>query len=211
MISRLKKLAMSINDFPVVLTANDVKMELISQFDWFTDTSKEQLEQVIESTPAVEFAQIAQDINDDIIPLAMDNYVIKSLYTKEFSIELRWLLARALYVDKFSINVNLINQKQPADPQVFNHALLFSNSLYTPERLRRLQDRGFISFANEQDTKPLDEISNGLLDRMIREAHEVAIVRVLTRYPITQQILYRLAEDRLNIYTNEFWINKNIR
>lgn len=210
-ISRLKKSAMSINDVPNAITANDVKMELISQFDWFENIPKEQLDKLIDETPNEEFATIAKEINDEVIPLVLDDFYIKKYYTKEFSIELRWLLAHALYIDKFALVIQLMNGNQPAAPDIFNRRLMLTLPVYDTRKLRQLQAEGYISYAKDNSSKPLDDISDSQLTRMIATAHEVAIERVLKHYPKTPDIIAKYTEERLNIHTNEFWIKHNIR
>lgn len=217
MSSRLKaKIAMSINDFPEIISGNDVKLELISQFDWFKDVSQKELDDIIDHTSAKEFQEMADEVMEYVIPRAMDNYTIKTIYTREFATELRWLLARALYVDKFSIIVNLIQSSQPADTAIFNRPLMFSSTLYTARRLRALQNEGYISFdasfknRTDENERPLDTISDNQLTNMINQAHEIAIKRAL-KSPLATRILTQVANSRLNIITDEYWVRKGIR
>ena len=159
---------------------------------------------------------MADEVMEYVIPRAMDNYTIKTIYTREFATELRWLLARALYVDKFSIIVNLIQSSQPADTAIFNRPLMFSNTLYTAKRLRALQNEGYISFdasfknRTDENERPLDTISDNQLTNMISQAHEIAIKRAL-KSPLATRILTQVANSRLNIITDEYWVRKGIR
>lgn len=217
--SRLKKVlektAMSINDFPQIITGNDVKLELISQFDWFNDIPKEQLDNIIDNTSEKDFQQIANEINNEIIPEALNDPTIKAFYMKEFGFELRWLVARALYVDKFDVIIQLMNNRTPLDPIAFGRPLLLSDSLYTPSKLRQLQDQNphAIRFCTQSklEGQPFDKISDSQLAKMIKEAHEVAIQRTFHPERHVQNRLALLAQRRLDIHTNEFWINHNIR
>ena len=213
--TRLKKLlktAMSINDFPKSIVANDVKLELLSQFDWFKDTPKEKLDAIIDSTPDSEYQKMAEDINDAIREHSMNNNIIKGTYTQELSIEIRWLLARALYVDKHSISVDLNNHGQAADPEIFAKPLMFSGTYYTARRLKMLQDLGYIYFTDneEHEFQPIDALSEAKVNAIIKEAHEIAISRALNSSS-ARNIMNKIAENRLNIVTDEFWHKHGLR
>ena len=212
----LQKQALSIDAFPEVISAKDVKMELVSQFDWFKDIPTEKLDQLIASIPEKEYQSMADDVNSFVQTQVMNNNTVKAIYTKEFANELRWLLARALYVDKFSIIINLNSSGQAADPAIFSRPLMFSGTLYTARILKKLQSEGYIKWdektdLDEYDDGPVSLIPEARVNQIIQEAHNVALKRTLNNTNLVTTIMNKIADSRLNIISDEFWVKHGIR
>ena len=216
---KLTKVAANATDFPITITANDVKMELVSQFDWFPNVPQEELDKIIDSASQNEYQSMADEINEYLVERTMNNAATKGLYAHRLAREIRYGLARALYLKKTDIIVQLENNFKLINSDIAQRPLLFTVSLYNARILKQLQDEGYIKYSDEymQEHKedaelelPIDRLIESKVNRIIAEAHDIAIDYVLKSQLVTK-VREQIAEKRLDIITNEFWISKGIR